>query len=89
MDRWTKYRGGLFDNRPTSAYPDLEPHGTPGFHLRHADQTVLDQCRVDWGQNRPDYFTHALEAEDVTGLALPGLVGEAAHPEKNKAIAIR
>ena len=89
LDRWTKYPGGRFDNRPTSAYPDIEPHGTPGFHLRHADKVVLDRCRVDWGQNRPDYFTHALEAQDVTGLEYPGFVGEAAHPEKDKAIAIR
>jgi len=89
LDRWTKYPGGRFDNRPTSAYPDIEPHGTPGFYLRHADKVVLDRCRVDWGQNRPDYFTHALEAQDVTGLEYPGFVGEAAHPEKDKAIAIR
>jgi len=89
LDRWTKYPGGVFDNRPTTAYPGLEPHGTPGFNIRYADNVVLDRCRVEWGQNRPDYFTHALEASDVTGLSYPGFVGEAAHPERDKAIAIR
>jgi polygalacturonase len=89
LDRWTKYPGGVFDDRPTTAYPGLEPHGTPGFHVRYADNVVLDRCRIDWGQNRPDYFTHALEASDVTGLSYPGFVGEAAHPERDKAIAIR
>jgi hypothetical protein len=88
LDRWTKYPGGVFDNRPTTAYPGLEPHGTPGCNIRYADNVVLDRCRVEWGQNRPDYFTHALEASDVTGLSYPGFVGEAAHPERDKAIAI-
>lgn len=89
LDRWTKYKGGLFDNRPTVVYPDIEPHGNPGFSIRHADKIELKNCSVAWGQNRPDYFTHALEAEDVTGLKLTGFKGEAAHPERDKAIVSR
>jgi polygalacturonase len=88
LDRWTKYRGGLFDNRPTTAYPGIEPHGNPGFSIRHADNVVLEKCSVGWGNNRPDYFTHALEANDVTGLELTDFVGEAAHPDRDKAISI-
>jgi hypothetical protein len=76
----------MFDNRPTSAYPGVEPHGNPGFSFRHADNVVLKNCRVAWGDNRPDYFTNALETEDVTGLKLTGFKGEAAHPERDKAI---
>jgi hypothetical protein len=87
LDKWTKYPGGMFDNRPTSAYPGVEPHGNPGFSIRHADNVVLKNCRVAWGNNRPDYFTNALETEDVTGLKLTGFKGEAAHPERDKAIA--
>ena len=41
---------------------------------------------VAWGKNLPDYFTHALETEDVTGLKLTGFKGEAAHPGRDKAI---
>jgi hypothetical protein len=88
LDRWTKYKGGLFDNRPTRVYPDLEPHGNPGFSLRHADNITLKQCKVAWGRNRPDYFTNALEAQDVTGLKLTQFVGEAAHPDRDPAISI-
>lgn len=88
LDRWTEYRGGLFDNRPTTVYPDIEPHGNPGFHLRHADNVLLKKCSVAWGKNRPDYFTHALEAQDVTGLKLTQFVGEAAHPERDEAISL-
>ena len=89
LDRWTRYRGGLFDNRPTTAQSGVEPHGTPGFSLRYADNVVLKQCSVAWGANRPDYFTHALEAEQVTGLGLTQFAGEAAHPERDEAILIR
>jgi hypothetical protein len=88
LDRWTPYRGGLFDNRPTTAYPDIEPHGNPGFSIRHADNVVLKNCSVEWGAKRPDYFTHALEAQDVTKLQLTQFAGEAAHPDRDAAILI-
>jgi polygalacturonase len=89
LDRWTKYRGGLWDNRPTTAVPGIEPHGTPGYGFEQADNIALENCRVGWGENRPDYFTHALEAVDVTGLSYPGFVGAAAHPERDQAIVVR
>ena len=89
LNRETKYRGGLWDNRPTtSAYPRIEEHGNPGIHVRFADQVALQRCRIAWGANRPDYFTHALEAHDVTGLSCPGFVGNSAHPDRFAAIAV-
>jgi len=72
LDRFTQYPGGLFDDRPTTAYPGIEPHGNPGFSIRYADNVVLKHCSVKWGDKRPDYFTHALEAEAMTGLELTG-----------------
>jgi hypothetical protein len=86
LDRWTKYKGGLFDNRPTTAYPDIEPRGNPGFSIRYADNVTLEDCSVKWGSNLPDYFTNALEAEDVTGLKLLKFSGKAAHPGRDKDI---
>ncbi len=86
LDRWTSYRGGLWDNRPTTAYPDIEEHPTPAMHVRHADRVELRRCRVEWGANRPEYFTHALEAHDVTALAYPEFAGAAAHPGRDEAI---
>jgi hypothetical protein len=88
LDRWTKYRGGLFDNRPTKVYEPIETHGNPGFSLRHADQVTLKDCTVRWGGTRPDYFTGALEAEQVTGLRLTGFKGSAAHPDRHAAIVV-
>lgn len=89
FDRWTKYPGGVWDNRPTSAMPDLEPHATPAFSVRHADRVALKNCRVTWGKNAPDDFTHALEVEDATEVDHTSFVGEAAHPKRDPAISIR
>jgi len=88
LDRWTPYPGGMFDNRPTTAGVALEPHGTPGFSIREADRVTLDRCGVNWGGLAPDYFTHALEAENVTGLTLRRFTGAAAHPGRDEAVRI-
>ncbi len=88
LDRWTKYSGAVWDNRPTTAAPGLEPHATPAIHVRHADNISFKDCRVAWGVNPPDYFTHALEAENVTGLDHPGLQGGSAHPDRDPAVKI-
>ena len=87
-DRWTKYEGGVWDNRPTTAMVDLEKHNTPAFHVRHADNVSFRNCQVRWGQNRPEYFTHALEVENSTAVDYAGLKGEAAHPNRDRAIKV-
>ena len=89
LDRWTKYQGGIWDNRPTKAQTDLEPHPTPGYAIRYASGVTLKSSRIAWGDNRPDYFTHALEAENTTGLDLTGFSGAAAHPGRDSDLAIR
>jgi hypothetical protein len=86
LARWTRYAGGLFDNRPTKVLPPIEPHGTPGVSIRHADNITLEKCAVKWGAGAPDYFTSALETEDVTGLRLDEFRGEAAHPGRDAAV---
>lgn len=80
FDRWTRYKGGVFDNRPTSAVADLPTHPTVGFCLRNAEEISLKNCRVSWGSKPPDYFGDALQTENVTGLHLDNFVGEPAHP---------
>lgn len=78
LNRWTKYRGGLYDNRPTRAYDEIETHGTPGYYIRNADHVTLSNSSITWGENTPDYFTHMLEAHDVSALKIVGLSGNAA-----------
>jgi len=89
LDRWTKYKGGVWDNRPTSAGPDLEPHATPGYAIRHAAGVKLKACGVVWGTKAPDDFTNALTAENVTGLELTGFTGTAAHPGRDPDLLVR
>jgi hypothetical protein len=86
--RWTSYRGGVFDNRPTKVVPEIETHGNPGIMIRHAENILLKYCRVTWKGQPPEYFTHTLEAENVSGLQLSDLIGAAAHPARDEAIAI-
>jgi polygalacturonase len=92
LDRWTKYQGGVFDNRPpendASGAPNIEQHGNPGIHVRNAENVTVRNCNVAWGSNRPEYFTHALEAEDVSGLKLEHFRGDSAHPQRFKAIVV-
>jgi polygalacturonase len=89
VDRWTKYPGGRFDNRPTApGVEGLEAHGTPVFSLRNAKNVAVKGCSAHWGEHREDYFTHALEAENVQQLTIEHFTGNAAHPGRDKDIAI-
>ncbi len=69
LDRWTKYKGGVYDNRPTTAVNPIEPHDTVGFSIQDADNVTLRDCSVNWGSNRPDYFGEAVQTNRVTGFA--------------------
>ncbi len=86
--RTTAYPGSVYDNRPTSAYPGIEPHGTSAYNIRYADNVALRNCSVAWQKPVPDSFTNALEAESVTKLALSGFSGEAAQPERDPGVII-
>jgi polygalacturonase len=86
MTRSTSFTGGLFDNRPTKAYGGIEIHGNPGYYVCFADNINLTGCSIHWGKNVPEYYTHAIEAHDVSGLKIEKFTGEAAHPERDKAI---
>jgi hypothetical protein len=89
IDRWTKYPGGRFDNRPSPGLDGLEVHGTPVFSLRNAKNVTLQDCTARWGSNRQPYFTYALEAENVQELKMERFTGEAASPATQQAVAIR
>jgi Glycosyl hydrolases family 28 len=88
LDRTTQFKGALFDNRPTTAMPGIEPHDTPGFSVEHADNVLLRNCTVAWGANAPESFSYAVEAKDTTGLKIEGLTGGPAHPSLGKAVSI-
>jgi len=89
LDRWTEYPGGLFDNRPNSTYQEIEPHTNPGYYIRYAENIILKNSKLSWGENLPGYFTNAVMAENIENIQLINFEGEAAHPEKFKAINIQ
>jgi len=88
FERTTGYPGSVHDKGPTTAHPDIEPHITSAFNIRHADGVSLRNCSVAWGKTLPDHFTNALEAEAVTKLSLTGFAGDAAHPDRDPAVII-
>lgn len=42
-----------------------------------------------WADDRQEYFTNALEAENVQALKIEHFTGEAAFPDKQKAVEVR
>ena len=87
VDRWTKYPGGAFDNRPAAAnVPGLETHRTPVYFLRNVSGVTMKNCKARWGAHRQQYFSYALETENVKDLTLEGFEGAAAFPERDPAI---
>jgi hypothetical protein len=44
---------------------------------------------VKWGVNKPDYYTSAVEASNVTGLKIEQFTGVSANPKRYKAISIK
>jgi hypothetical protein len=79
LDRWTSYAGGVYDNRPTTAIPPIEPHQTAGFSIQDADNVTLRDCKLHWGANRPDYFGDAVQSNRALNLKLERFEGEPAH----------
>ncbi len=81
IDKTTSYAGGHQDFRPapTNEFPEMT---TSGFLLRNASGVTLRDCRVTWGEHRPDYYRHAIDAQGIASLDVRDFVGESANPAK-------
>ncbi len=88
IDKTTKYAGGHQDFRPapSNAFPEMP---TSGFLLRNAADVTIRNCAVTWGEHRPAYYQHALDAEKCPGLKIENFTGESADPKKFAAQVIR
>lgn len=88
IDKTTDYAGGQQDLRP--ALGDQMPRlPYSGFLLRNAAGVAIRDCRVTWGEHRPDYYQSAIDAEGCPGLEVRDFVGESAAPGKIPARLIR
>ncbi|HEX8414742.1 MAG TPA: glycosyl hydrolase family 28 protein [Sphingomicrobium sp.] len=79
LERSTRYSGAVYDNRPTEVVQEIEPHSTVGISIRHADRIVLTNCRIQWSDVVPEYFSHAIQALDAPGLSIKGFQGVGAN----------
>ena len=77
LNKTSTWEGGKHDMRPNEGNT-VVPRDVSGFWLSQADGVTLRNCEVVWGANRPGYYAHALEADDVTGLRIENFHGEAA-----------
>jgi polygalacturonase len=70
--------GGNFDLRPT-AYIEkqLFEHDIPGIYAQYVDGFYLQDVTLAWGEDLPDFFTHALQCFQVTGLHIERFEGKA------------
>jgi hypothetical protein len=87
INKTTEYKGGLYDRRPCDVEGIIQ-RNTAGFYINEVDNLVLRSNKVVWGENRPDYYGHAIETHDVTGLEIENFKGTAAHPDRLKPIQI-
>jgi Glycosyl hydrolases family 28 len=90
IDKTSKVPGGQHDIRPCP-YDEggdgpvgsgVYDHAIAGFFIKSATNVTLRNCEVVWGKNRPEYFHHALETEDVRNLTIENFKGESADPAR-------
>jgi hypothetical protein len=76
--RWTKYVGGVYDNRPTKVLAPIEPHQADGINLRYVQNVSLKDCALRWGKDPAGNFGGALVAEKTSGINLINFSGDSA-----------
>jgi polygalacturonase len=84
INKTTSHEGGVYDRRPSEAEGMVKGR-TSGFYIDRANNISIRNSSVKWGANRPTYFAHALETNQVTTLKLVNFEGQSAFPQKRKA----
>ncbi len=76
--------GGNFDLRPVYD-KDLSifKHDIPALYSQHTDGLKIKGFRVRWGENLPDYMTHAIFSKEHVNLSIEDFDGTAAKPTLN------
>ena len=83
IDKTTPIAGGVYDRRPAHVEGFVKGK-TSGFYFDKANGITVRNCSVQWGNNRPAYFAHALESYRVASLNVIALQADAAFPGKVK-----
>ena len=85
VEKWAEDGGGTHDIRPAAEYDGIHEHPTAGFYCEKTDGLTLDNCTVEWAEDPPSYFRHALELHDVSDFDTRHFTGASAHPDRYKA----
>ncbi|WP_156250225.1 glycoside hydrolase family 28 protein [Pseudactinotalea terrae] len=88
IDRWSGRPGGDWDLRPHPSQ-GFVPHRTSGIHVERADDVTLRDCELVWlppSEHRAEDMGPALTVVATAELRVRGLLGEAAHPDRDPAI---
>ena len=77
--------GGNFDFRWTASAlaHAVFKHDIPALYLRFVDGMRINDLRLDWEQDLPDYFSNAIECEDFRELSIDRFEGRAARSDGN------
>jgi hypothetical protein len=84
--------GGNFDFRwtATNLANAVFQHDIPGMYCRYIDGLKIDDFKVQWGENLPDYFSNGLQCEDFKNLEINKFEGrQAFRTSKDAAIVLR
>ncbi|MBC7887380.1 MAG: right-handed parallel beta-helix repeat-containing protein [Ferruginibacter sp.] len=79
INKTTAIPGGTYDRRPASVEGFVKGR-TSGFYIDKATGISIRNSSLQWGDNKPPYFAHALESYGVSGLKIISLDGESAFP---------
>lgn len=85
IDKTTSYPGGVYDRRPSNLEGFVKG-STSGFYFDSAERIKVQNCTVQWGKNKPDYFKYAVESKNVDSLVISNLEGQSAFPDKYEAV---
>jgi polygalacturonase len=85
INKTTDFPGGIYDRRPAQVEGFVKGR-TSGFYVDQAKQIKLRNCSVQWGNNRPEYYAHAVEVHGVESFSTENLQGVAAFPDKQKPV---
>jgi len=78
--------GGNFDLRGC-LHPALAlfAHDIPAFYGRYVDGVKIQGLDVEWADDVPAFFTHAIQFEDFHNIAIDAFTGGPAHHDGSKA----
>jgi polygalacturonase len=85
INKTTAKEGGVYDRRPC-AVDGFIKGSTAGFYFDAAQNISVRNCSVQWGDNKPGYYTYAIESKNVQNTAIAGFSGVAAFSQKYEAL---